>query len=57
MDIHVYINCPGGPIGEVLAVYDTLQQLTCDVATYCVGIAFGLIDVVLYENQAAEHEN
>jgi len=38
-DIHMYINCPGGSIGEVLAIYDTLQYMTCDVATYCVGVA------------------
>lgn len=39
-DIHVYINCPGGSIGEILAIYDTMQYLSCDIATYCVGIAY-----------------
>jgi ATP-dependent Clp protease protease subunit len=39
-DIHMYINCPGGAVGEVLAVYDTMQFMTCDIATYCVGVAF-----------------
>jgi len=39
-DIHIYINCPGGSVGEVLAIYDTIQYLTCDVATYCVGVAY-----------------
>jgi len=38
-DIHVYINCPGGSVGEILAIYDTLQYSSCDIATYCVGIA------------------
>lgn len=38
-DIHLYINCPGGSVGEVLAIYDTLQYLSCEVATYCVGMA------------------
>lgn len=38
-DISIYINCPGGSIGEVLAIYDTMQSLTCDIATYSVGIA------------------
>lgn len=38
-DIHIYLNCPGGSSGEILAVYDTMQYLGCDVATYCVGIA------------------
>ncbi len=39
-DIHVYINCPGGSIGEILAIYDTMQYLSCDIATYCVGVAY-----------------
>lgn len=38
-DIHLYINCPGGSVGEVLAIYDTVQYLSCEVATYCVGMA------------------
>lgn len=38
-DIHVYVNCPGGAMSEVLAIYDTMRFVTCDVATYCVGIA------------------
>ncbi len=39
-DIHVYINCPGGSIGEILAVYDTMQYLSCEIATYCTGVAY-----------------
>ncbi|MBN2271042.1 MAG: ATP-dependent Clp protease proteolytic subunit [Sedimentisphaerales bacterium] len=38
-DIHFYINSPGGSITSGLAVYDTMQFLRCDVATYCVGQA------------------
>lgn len=38
-DIHLYINCPGGDIDDTLAIYDTMQFLNCDVATYCVGSA------------------
>jgi len=38
-DIHLYINSPGGSITAGLAVYDTMQFLRCDVATYCVGQA------------------
>lgn len=38
-DIHFYINSPGGSITAGLAVYDTMQFLRCDVATYCVGQA------------------
>ncbi len=38
-DIHFYINSPGGSIGAGLAVYDTMQFVRPDVATYCVGVA------------------
>lgn len=38
-DIHLYINCPGGDINDTLAIYDTMQFVKCDVATYCVGAA------------------
>ena len=38
-DIHFYINSPGGSVSATLAVYDTMQALTCPVATYCVGLA------------------
>jgi ATP-dependent Clp protease protease subunit len=36
-DVHLYINSPGGSVDDTLAIYDTLQFLTCDVQTYCVG--------------------
>ena len=38
-DIHFYINSPGGSVTATLAIYDTMQILTCPVATYCVGLA------------------
>jgi ATP-dependent Clp protease protease subunit len=38
-DIHFYINSPGGSVSATLAVYDTMQILSCPVATYCVGLA------------------
>ncbi len=38
-DIHFYINSPGGSVSATLAVYDTMQMLSCAVATYCVGLA------------------
>ncbi len=38
-DIHLYINSPGGSVTSGLAIYDTMQFLTCDVATYCIGQA------------------
>lgn len=37
-DIHFYLNSPGGSVTATLAVYDTMQILTCPVATYCVGL-------------------
>ena len=36
-DIHFYINSPGGSVSAGLAIYDTMQLVTCDVATYCIG--------------------
>jgi len=36
-DVHMYINSPGGSITAGLAIYDTMQFINCDVATYCVG--------------------
>lgn len=36
-DIHLYINSPGGSVTAGLAIYDTMQFVSCDVATYCIG--------------------
>ena len=36
-DIHMYINSPGGSITSGMAIYDTMQFVACDVATYCLG--------------------
>ncbi|GAC1531248.1 MAG: ATP-dependent Clp protease proteolytic subunit [Acidimicrobiales bacterium] len=38
-DIHLYINSPGGSVTSGLAIYDTMQFVSCDVATTCVGLA------------------
>jgi ATP-dependent Clp protease protease subunit len=38
-DVHIYINSPGGHVTSGLAIYDTMQFLTCDVNTYCIGQA------------------
>ncbi|MBI5725463.1 MAG: ATP-dependent Clp protease proteolytic subunit [Planctomycetes bacterium] len=38
-DINLYINSPGGSVDDTLAIYDTIQFLNCNVATYCVGQA------------------
>jgi ATP-dependent Clp protease, protease subunit len=38
-DIHLYINSPGGSVTDGLAIYDTMQFVSCDVRTTCVGLA------------------
>ena len=38
-DIHLYINSPGGSVTAGMAIYDTMQYIRCDVATYCMGMA------------------
>lgn len=38
-DIRLYINSPGGSISAGMAIYDTMQYISCDVATTCVGMA------------------
>ncbi len=38
-DIHMYVNSPGGSVTATMAIYDTMQFLECEVATYCVGLA------------------
>ncbi|MFG0257096.1 MAG: ClpP family protease [Phycisphaerales bacterium JB043] len=39
-DINFYINSPGGAVDDTLAIYDTMQFLSSDVATYCMGRAY-----------------
>ncbi len=46
-DISLYINSPGGVVTAGLAIYDTMQFLSCDVATYCVGQAASMGAVLL----------
>ena len=46
-DIHFYINSQGGTVSAGLAVYDTMQFLRCDVATYCVGMAASMGAVLM----------
>ena len=36
-DIHLYVNSPGGSVTAGLSIYDVMQDITCDVATYCIG--------------------
>jgi ATP-dependent Clp protease protease subunit len=46
-DIHIYINSPGGSVTSGLAIYDTMQFVTCDVTTYCIGMAASMGAVLL----------
>ena len=46
-DIHIYINSPGGSVTAGLAIYDTMQFITCEVNTYCIGIAASMGAVLL----------
>ncbi|MEM8955308.1 MAG: ATP-dependent Clp protease proteolytic subunit [Verrucomicrobiota bacterium] len=46
-DINIYINSPGGSVTAGLAIYDTMQFVTCDVNTYCVGLAASMGAVLL----------
>jgi ATP-dependent Clp protease protease subunit len=46
-DIHMYINSPGGSVSAGMAIYDTMQFVSCDVATYCIGQAASMGAVLL----------
>jgi len=46
-DIHLYINSPGGSVTAGLSIYDTMQFVSCDVATYCIGQAASMGAVLL----------
>lgn len=46
-DVHMYINSPGGSVTAGLAIYDTMQFMQCDVATYCIGQAASMGSVLL----------
>src|SRR5258707_5955380 len=46
-DLNLYVNSPGGSVSAGLAIYDTMQFLTCDVTTYCLGMAASMGAVLL----------
>jgi ATP-dependent Clp protease protease subunit len=46
-DISLYINTPGGVVSSGLAIYDTMQFVHCDVATYCIGQAASMGSLLL----------
>ena len=53
-DIHLYINSPGGSVSAGMAIYDTMQFVTCDVATYCIGQAASMGAVLLTAGTAGK---
>jgi len=55
-DVHLYINSPGGSITAGLAVYDTMQFVNCDVATYCVGQCASMGAVLLAAGAAGKRK-
>ncbi len=46
-DINIYINSPGGSVSSGLAIYDTMQFVTCDINTYCIGMCASMGAVLL----------
>jgi ATP-dependent Clp protease protease subunit len=53
-DIHMYINSPGGSVSAGMAIYDTMQFISCDVATYCIGQAASMGAVLLTAGAAGK---
>ena len=53
-DIHLYLNTPGGSISAGMAIYDTMQFVNCDVATYCVGQCASMGAVLLAAGAAGK---
>jgi len=46
-DVHLYLNSPGGGVTSGMAIYDTMQFISCEVATYCVGQCASMAAVLL----------
>jgi len=53
-DINIYVNSPGGSVTAGMAIYDTMQFVRCDVATYCVGQAASMGAVLLAAGTAGK---
>lgn len=56
-DIHMYINSPGGSVTAGMAIYDTMQYITCDVATYCIGQAASMGALLLTAGAAGKRHS
>lgn len=46
-EIHLYINSPGGSVTDGLGIYDIMQFVKCDIATYCIGMAASMGSLLL----------
>jgi ATP-dependent Clp protease, protease subunit len=53
-DIHFYINSPGGSVSAGMAIYDIMQFVKCDVATYCMGMAASMGSLLLTAGAAGK---
>jgi ATP-dependent Clp protease protease subunit len=53
-DIDIYINSPGGSVSAGMAIYDTMQILSCDIKTYCVGQAASMGALLLSAGSAGK---
>jgi len=53
-DINLYINSPGGYISDGMAIYDTMQFVQCDIATYCIGQAMSMGALLLAAGTAGK---
>ncbi len=53
-DIHIYINSPGGSVSAGLAIYDMMQFVKCEVATYCMGMAASMGSLLLTAGTAGK---
>ncbi len=55
-DVHLYLNSPGGSVTAGMAIYDTMQFINCDVATYCVGQCASMGAVLLTAGTAGKRK-
>jgi ATP-dependent Clp protease protease subunit len=46
-DIHLYINSPGGSVTAGMSIFDTMRYISCEVQTYCIGIAASMAATIL----------
>jgi len=53
-DVHLYLNSPGGSVSAGMAIYDTMQFINCDVATYCIGQCASMGAVLLTAGAAGK---